>query len=355
MGTSRQATNTVTYPAMLCRMVTSLLLCLAAFLIVRTEARELLPPPSFVNPVCYTSQPCYMKRIGASIYIEDSLWDKMSSLTGGNDPTEEITDNLKTIFKGVNKHLATLDNGGFKVEIERPVVKLGRSEISLKNNYVDRINGNVTKRFDPDNIFSHTFTFQEAVQKLADRSAVDLRILVIPERGTDPTLATSEETCICNPDWFGCVAIFSIRSLNNWSYHKNIFAHEIGHALGMDLHDDQFYSSNPGDRLLMWSSVGRGATVWSPEARRRIRNQDNSCLDTAVTTISTMTTDTTKTSITTTTAGTTTTTADTTTTTVAITATTAYTSNTSTTTRSTTKPSPPAVVFPSASAVLFPQ
>ena len=158
------------------------------------------------------------------------------------------------------------------------MVKLGRSEISLKNNYVDRINGNVTKRVDPDNIFSHTFAFQEAVQKLADRNAVDLRILVIPERGTDPTLATSEETCICNPDWFGCVAIFSIRSLNNWSYHKNIFAHEIGHALGMDLHDDQFYSSNPGDRLLMWSSVGRGAAVWSPEARRRIRNQDNSCL-----------------------------------------------------------------------------
>merc|ERR1712106_51525 len=329
MGTSRQATNTVTYPAMLCRMVTSLLLCLAAFLIVRTEARELLPPPSFVNQECYTSQPCYMKRIGASIYIEDSLWDKMSSLTRGNDPTEEITDNLKTIFKGVNKHLATLDNGGFKVEIERPVAKLGRSEISLKNNYVDRINGNVTKRFDPDNSFSHTFTFQEAVQKLADRSAVDLRILVIPERGTDPT-GTAEETCICNPDWFGCVAIFSIRFLTNWSYNENILAHEIGHTLGIDLYDDQFYSSNPGDRLLMWSSVGRGAAVWSPEAQRRIRNQDNSCLDTAATTTSPITTDTTKTSITTT---------ATTTTTVAITTTTAYTSTT--TTRSTTKPSPP--------------
>merc|ERR1712106_649957 len=111
------------------------------------------------------------------------------------------------------------------------------------------------------------------------------------------------------------------------------FAHEIGHALGMDLHDDQFYSSNPGDRLLMWSSVGRGATVWSPEARRRIRNQDNSCLDTAVTTISTMTTDTTKTSITTTT---TTTTTDYTTTTT----------TTSTTTWSTTNTSLSGVVFP---------
>merc|ERR1712106_564349 len=345
MGTSRQATNTVTYPAMLCRMVTSLLLCLAAFLIVRTEAQKLPRPPSFARPPVCKNPPCSMKRIGVSIYIEDSLWDKMSNITGGDDPTDKITDQLKNIFKGVNEHLATLDNGGFKVEIGRPVVKLGRSEISLKNNYVDRINGNVTKRFDPDNIFSHTFAFQEAVQKLADRSAVDLRILVIPERGPDPTLATSEETCICNPDWFGCVAIFSIRSLTNWSYHKNIFAHEIGHALGMDLHDDQFYSSNPGDRLLMWSSVGRGAAVWSPEAQRRIRNQDNSCLDTAATTTSPITTDTTKTSITTTT-----TTTATTTTTVAITTTTAY---TSTTTWSTTNTSLSGVVFPSA-GVVFP-
>merc|ERR1719483_747517 len=147
----------------------------------------------------------------------------MSSAAGGDDPTEEINHQLENMFNGVDKHLSNLDNAGFKVDFGRRVVKLGRSEISLKNNYVDRINGNVTKRVDPDNIFSHTFTFQEAVQKLADRNAVDLRILVIPERGTDPTLATSEETCICNPDWFGCVAIFSIRSLTNWPYHKNIF------------------------------------------------------------------------------------------------------------------------------------
>merc|ERR1712106_1094750 len=329
MGSS-QATNKVTYPAMVHRMVTPWLLSLAAFLTVRTEAQKLPRPPSFVRPPVCTNPPCSMKRIGASIYIEDSLWDKMSNLTGGDDPTEEITDQLKNIFKGVNKHLATLDNGGFKVEIERPVVKLGRSEISLKNNYVDRINGNVTKRFDPDNSFSHTFTFQEAVQKLADRSAVDLRILVIPKRETGPT-GTAEETCICNPDWFGCVAIFSIRFLTNWSYDENILVHEIGHTLGMDLHNDQFYSSNPGDRLLMWSSVGRGAAVWSPEAKRRIRNQDNSCLDTAATTTSPITTDTTKTSITTTTTTTaaTTTTTDYTTTTTTTSTTTWSTTNTS--------------------------
>ena len=71
---------------------------------------------------------------------------------------------------------------------------------------------------------------------------------------------------------------FPIRWLNNWSYHEAIFAHEIGHTLGMDLHDDQFYPDTMMDKLLMWSRVNRRAFIWSPEARRRINSQDNSCL-----------------------------------------------------------------------------
>ena len=202
----------------------------------------------------------------------------MSVECGGNDPTEKIIQQLKIIFKGVNKHLKTLDNGGFKVVFGRDVVKLSKSKIVLEDSYVDRINGNVTTKVNPNNIFSHTFTFQEAVQKLRDRHAVDLRILFIPDRGTGTTVATAEETCMCNPDWFGCVAIFSIRHIDLWSFHNTVFAHEIGHTLGMDLHDDQFYISNPKNQLLMWHSVGVGAFIWSPEAKRRINRQDNSCL-----------------------------------------------------------------------------
>jgi len=237
------------------------------------------PPPGQTEPVC-ESPPCFLRKIRASIVIEDSLWEDMSSGRNNKGSSQEIVKQLKTVFEGVNKHLSRLDNGGFMVEFDHNVTKLGESGIRLKNTYVDRLNRNISKTFDKNNIFAHTFTFQEAVQELPNRHVVDLRILVIPERGTiqHTVLATSEETCICNRNWFGCIAVFSIRFKKNWSYHQTIFAHEIGHTLGMDLHDDQFYTANPGDKLLMWSRVGRKAFIWSPEARRRINNQDNSCL-----------------------------------------------------------------------------
>merc|ERR1719411_1861223 len=158
-----------------------------------------------------------------------------------------------------------LDNGGYVVAFKE-IQKLGSSDVKLGKFYTDRLNGDVRKKADKNNIFSHTFLFQEAVQKLPKTDKIDLRILVVPERGGNPTLATSEENCFCNSDWeFGCIGVFSIR-------YKSIFAHEIGHTLGMDLHDDSFYSNNPGAKLLMWSSVGFSANVWSTEAKRRINN-----------------------------------------------------------------------------------
>eukprot|EP00092_Neocalanus_flemingeri_P086642 GFUD01109228.1.p1 GENE.GFUD01109228.1~~GFUD01109228.1.p1 ORF type:complete len:286 (-),score=77.15 GFUD01109228.1:363-1220(-) len=237
---------------------------------------EKLPPPGYAGPVCY-KPPCTARMINIKMYVEDSLWDRMVREARG-DPTELLGVQMDIIFTYVNRILQQLDNGGFKVDFARDVVKLNRSEIVLEDTYVDRINGNKTTKVDPTNIFSQTFQFQEAVQKLPDRNSTDLRILFITERRSDPTLAASEETCICNPDWFGCVAVFSIAFLDNWGHNANVFAHEIGHALGMDLHDNQFYTSNPKSRLLMWVPVGFFATIWSPEAKRRINNQDNSCL-----------------------------------------------------------------------------
>ena len=151
------------------------------------------------------------RMIRARILIEDNLWDAMSSAAGGGDPSQDIADQLETAFDGVNKHLRELDNGGFMVDFDHNVTKLGESGIRLRKSFVDRRHGNVTKMFDKNDIFSHTFTFQEAVQELPDRRAVDIRILVIPMRGGGQELAAAEETCICNPGWFGCVAIFSIR------------------------------------------------------------------------------------------------------------------------------------------------
>ena len=158
-----------------------------------------------------------IRKIRARIVIEDNLWDAMSSAAGGGDPSEDIVHQLETVFGGVNKHLKNLDNGGFMVDFDRNVTKLGKSGVKIRKTYVDRRHRNVTKIFDENNIFAHTFTFQEAVQELPDRQAVDIRILVIPERGQRQQVAAAEETCICNPNWFGCVAIFSIRSVNDLS------------------------------------------------------------------------------------------------------------------------------------------
>ena len=221
------------------------------------------------------------RKIRASIVIEDSLWEDMSTFHGEDDPTQEIVNQLETLFKGVNKHLVRLDNGGFMVDFDHNVTNFGKSGIRLKNTYIDRTDKNILKKFDKSDIFAHTFTFQEAVEVLPNRYDVDLRILIIPERtliGNLQPRGTAEETCICNPDWFGCIAVFSIVLKNNWSFHQTVFAHEIGHTLGMDVHDDQFYNEDIKDKLLMWSSVSREAFVWSEEARRRINNQDNSCL-----------------------------------------------------------------------------
>jgi hypothetical protein len=229
--------------------------------------------PEFVKPVC-ENFPCKMRFIKAKSYIEDSLWLKM-----GEDPETKIKGQLNVLSDAVNKHLENLDNGGYNIDLAANVVKLSESKIFLKDTYVDRLDGNVTKQADPEKIHSHTFTFQEAVQLLPDRSSVDVRVLFIRERGPSP-YATAEETCMCNLAWFGCIVVFSIRDRNIWADNSAIMAHEVGHTLGMDIHDDDIYKDNPGNRLLMWSGIGRSADIWSPEAKRRINKQDNSCLKT---------------------------------------------------------------------------
>jgi len=234
------------------------------------------PPPKFSEPVCDSKLGCDrpIMKIKTKIYIEDTLWDQMAILLNDESPeniTEKINQNMLEIYKDVNEQLKNLDNGGYVVYFDnKTTVKLNESDITLGDEYVDRLDGNTTKLFNPGHIYPYTFTFQEAIQNMndTDRQEVDIRVLMLP--GVQGSTGTAEETCLCNPKWFGCMIVFQLRNLTNWAFESRIFAHEVGHALGAALHDDEFYTNNPGYRLLMWHAIGYQANIWSPEAKKSI-------------------------------------------------------------------------------------
>jgi len=226
-----------------------------------------------------------VRRIRSKIFIHDSLWEDVSSAVGGGNPSQEIIKQVEALFGGVNKHLGRLDNGGFMLDFDHNVTKLRESGLILRNSYVDRLNGNVTKAFNEKDFLAHTFTFQEAIQELPDRHAVDLRILFLPLRIIErqkgkiqKQTAAAEKNCMCNPNGFSCILVYAIEFPEVWSFFLILLAHEIGHTLGMDLHDDEFPTTISANKLVMWSSTRMKASVWSPEAKKRINKHDNSCL-----------------------------------------------------------------------------
>ena len=154
------------------------------------------------------------------VYIEDTLWNMMSN--DGLDPTNDIVKQMEEIFEGINEHLSNLDNGGYMIKFYKKVVKLENSDIALKERYIDRTDGNVKKVLNMEEIWAVALAFQESVGLLRDRNAVDLRILMTHKSRKDPskTLGVAEENCLCTPETFPCIAIFSIEDLHKWGYRK---------------------------------------------------------------------------------------------------------------------------------------
>ena len=76
---------------------------------------------------------------------------------------------MTQFFKLANQKLKNLDNGGYKVKFNGTIQMLDNSDVKIKKTYIDRIKGNKTTKFDEKNLFSHTFTFQEAVEKMPNR------------------------------------------------------------------------------------------------------------------------------------------------------------------------------------------
>lgn len=230
------------------------------------------PPTKDPSPKCL-KPPCKMKKIKTKFYVSDDLWNSFQKV--GDERIKTMFDNT---VKGVNEYLSKLDNGGYKVVVEDPLIQLNNSDVQFKENYVDRLDRNKTKNFDKTKIEAYTFAFQEAVQELQNRNDVDLRILLIQRQSYFHPYAQTEEHCICNPTGFGCITVLSIRSPTNWGT-AALLTHEIGHALGPYFHDDLYYkqSFTSGD-LLLWPAVNPEAHIWSPKVREKINEQDHSCL-----------------------------------------------------------------------------
>ena len=96
---------------------------------------------------------------------------------------------------------------------DKSISLLDKSDVKLGKTYIDRSNNNQTKTFDKTDILSHTFLFQEAVEKMEGRYDVDVRLLLLPEAGLQEEggTGTGEEHCICDQHWFGCVVIVSLK------------------------------------------------------------------------------------------------------------------------------------------------
>ena len=230
--------------------------------LISALSKKLAPPTSDPKPKC-NRKVCSKTRVWAKVYIDDLLWEQYISWNKRQRGHVDLSleQRVSRVVDGINSHLARLDNGGFEVVIAGHVNKISQSDVRLGDTYVDRVDKNKTKKFSVQDVVAQTFAFQEAVFKLPTplKHEVNLRILFMKETRPYTLQGTAEEMCICDqhPVFnFGCVAIFAIRHLDQWTFHTSIFAHELGHALGAAEHDDKYYRHSSGDRLIMWSKVG---------------------------------------------------------------------------------------------------
>jgi len=229
------------------------------------------PPTKDPTPKCL--QPiCNLKEIRTKLYVYDDIWETLQKL--GNQGFKK---QIEKTLASVNKDLARLDNGGYKLVVEGLPTKLSNSDVKLADKYQDRLNDNLTRPFDKHSIYSLAFTFQEAVQNLPNRNDVDVRILILKHSSSFDLNAIAEEFCVCKPAGFGCIVAWSIQDLSDWPDDDvKILTHEIGHTLGQQQHDEEFYTKN--NKLIMWGEVEDDAHIWSPQTREAINSQDHSCL-----------------------------------------------------------------------------
>ena len=126
------------------------------------------------------------REVNVGVYIQRALWEvtlfllkilqylmKVTEQIVNSHNEDKIMEFLKgqltRAFNLANQNLGTLDNGGYKVKFNGTIQRLENSDVKIKKTYIDRLDGNKTKKFDEKSLFGHTFTFQEAVEKMPNR------------------------------------------------------------------------------------------------------------------------------------------------------------------------------------------
>ena len=136
-----------------------------------------LKPPRVVNVGLYIQKSLWKVtlfflsfEISCLQYLLKVIEEIVKKSDKESDVLEFLKVQLETIFNLANQKLRKLDDGGFKVKYNKTIQRLESSDVKIKKTFIDRLNGNKTKEFDHNDIFSHTFTFQEAVEKMPNRS-----------------------------------------------------------------------------------------------------------------------------------------------------------------------------------------
>ena len=102
------------------------------------------------------------------LYVNRDIWEATGEAVA-TDVNTFMVDSLENMLAIANKHLSHLDNGGYFAQFDKTVSRLEESDVTIRNTFIDRQDGNATKTFDKSQINSHTFTFQEAVQEMEGR------------------------------------------------------------------------------------------------------------------------------------------------------------------------------------------
>ena len=134
---------------------------------------------------------------------------------------------LREMFDQANENLRRLDNGGYEVTFNGTIQRLENSDVKIKRTYVDRLNKNVTKKFKHSNIFAHTFTFQEAVEKMPGRYISMTRLYGFlkesprpsPQKYTNDIISNGAKTRLSTFSYFIChLYLFHIVIMMKYHY-----------------------------------------------------------------------------------------------------------------------------------------